>query len=123
MSPLFAFEMTSSDAMIDSWRRGVRWQDQACIFQANMNYLISRRIRTPNRKISAEIDSLKKWTERCTVLDPSEPSDLPASVERQIETELPSKPNRPTQIRRSGIHRFAPDLPSSWPKSGLSPGS
>jgi len=123
MSPLFAFEMTSSDAMIDSWRCGVRWQDQACIFQANMDYLISRRIRTPNRKISAGIDSLKRWTERCTVLDPSELSDFPASVERQIETELPSKPNRPTQIRRSGIHRFAPDLPSSWPKSGLSPGS
>jgi hypothetical protein len=123
MSPLFALEMTGIDAMTKSLSRGVRWQDQACIFQANMDYLISRRIRTPNRKVSAGIDSLKRWTERCTVLDPSEPSGLPASVERQIETELPSKPNRPAQNRRSGIHRFAPDLPSSWPKSGLSPGS
>lgn len=122
MSPLFAFEITDIDAMTKSFSRGVRWQDQACIFQANMDYLISRRIRTPNRKVSAGIDSLTRWTELCTVLDPSEPSGLPASVERQIETELPGKPNRPTQNRRSGIHRFAPDLPSSWPESGLSLG-
>jgi serine/threonine protein kinase len=122
MSPLFVSEMTSSDAMIDSLSRSVQWQDRACVFQANMDYLISRRIRTPNRKVSAGIDSLKTWTERCTVSDATDPLELPGSIERQIDTELPSKPNRPTQNRRSGIHRFSPDLPSSWPQSGLSPG-
>ena len=119
MSPLLASEMPSSDAMIDSLSRSVQWQDRACIFQANMDYLISRRFRTPNRKVSTGIDSLKIWTERCAV---SDPSDLPSSVERQIETELPSNPNRATRDRRSGIHHVAPDLPNSWPESGFSLG-
>jgi len=113
-TPLLAAEITNGDAMIDTLNRSVQWKDSECVYATGVDYLIARRIRTPNRKSSAGIDSLQVWKQRCTQIDGTQDSEDPSSTERQIETVLPNTASDSPWERTSSLHRFTPELPSSW---------
>jgi serine/threonine protein kinase len=113
-TPLLATEIASGDRMIDTATRSLQWKDTQCVYATGMDYLITRRVRTPNRKSSAGIDSVQVWKERYTQIDGNQDTEDSFSIERQIETALPSTLSESPWERPSSLHRFTPELPSSW---------
>lgn len=113
-TPLLAMEVASGDRMIDAATRSLQWKDTQCVYATGMDYLITRRVRTPNRKSSAGIDSFQVWKERYTHIDGNQDPEDSSSIERQIETVLPSTASESPWDRPSSLHRFTPELPSSW---------
>lgn len=123
MTPILALEITTRDDMVDSFVQSVRWRDSECVFAEGMDYLIARRLRTPNRKNSAEIFSLRTWTDRCAeAVEEVEPAESLPSTECKIETKLPTAEDRSLWERGASLHRFLPELPDSWRERGGQPG-
>jgi tRNA A-37 threonylcarbamoyl transferase component Bud32 len=132
MSPMLASETTKSGPMIELFVRSVRWQDSQCVFAEGMDYLIGKRLRIPNRKISAGISSLEQWAERCAPVRSSEqPLGMP-SIELQVDTIMPApgtrwRPRRlpwvqSTHDQPPSLHRFSPDIPADWSRGEVGPG-
>ena len=123
MTPIFALEISTSAGFVDSFVRSVRWRDSECVFAEGMDYLVARRIRTPYRKYSAEIHSLRTWTDRCSeAVKEVEPGESLPSIECKIESKLPTAEDRSLWERGSPLHRFLPELPGSWRERGWQPG-
>jgi serine/threonine protein kinase len=116
LTPMMALEKSTSDDMVDSFVRSLSWQDNACVFPEGMDYLINRRLRTPNRRNSTGIDSLQIWKDRCAQMNGKDDTQDHPSIERQIETVLPNTASDSLRERVSSLHRFTPELPSSWSK-------
>jgi serine/threonine protein kinase len=125
MTPMMASEFNSIDALNDAFHQSVSWQDSQCVFEEGMDYLVSRRIRTPNRKNSAGIFSWVAWNESSRQGSLSDRAYVLPSIERTIDTNVPQgvdawksmfEPTVEAVPGLSGtIHRFTPELPSPWP--------
>jgi len=123
LTPILGSEITTSTTMINTLVQSVHWQDEKCVFAQGMDYLISRRLRTPNRKLSAGIFLLEKWKERCPQAEAGDPPNEQSSIECRIETNLPDGASlwesgrSPLGLSLSSgpgsIHRFIPELPRS----------
>jgi serine/threonine-protein kinase len=122
LTPLMTLETSTSDDMVGCLVRSVRWQDNACVFATGMDYLISRRLRSPNRRNSAGVDSLRIWRDRCSQIHGMDDTQDQPSIERHIETEHPSTPSDPRRDRKSSVHHFVPELPEAWRDGKLLPG-
>jgi hypothetical protein len=126
MSPILASDTITSGSEVETFLRSARWYDSQCVFSKGIDFLIARRLRTPNRKNSAGISSLAEWSERCDRREPGRDSQKIASVQVEIRTDLPKAGSRwaPSQLpwsrmrpdHHDSIHQLGADFPESWLK-------
>lgn len=119
-TPLFGAELFVGDGLAATFKQCALWSDAECVYAAGMDYLVTRRLRMPNRKNSSGIDSLDEWHSYCFPIDGGSSPRL-GSMERTISSELP--PIEETSPNASIVsHRFEPDLPMDWNQESIVPG-
>lgn len=121
-TPIFSADLMTAQAMIDAYHRSLVWSNNGCVFATRMDYLIARRLRTPNRKNSAEIHSLEMWNQQSPNPGLPDKSIMIPSIERDVITTLPTVEDANLRNFQSGLHRFSPELPSDWLEEKSLPG-